>query len=83
MTASPLRKAANHRPEVEPKEMILPLVVLDVHEQVEKNPDYVLAVEDVQAWERRHGPNSRGAFVAMRTDWSKRWPDAKAMRKRR
>ncbi|MEP6708994.1 MAG: hypothetical protein ABJB32_02540, partial [Verrucomicrobiota bacterium] len=21
----------------------------------------------------------RGAFVAMRTDWAKRWPDAKAM----
>lgn len=66
--------------QIDPKEMVLPLVVIDVHDQVEKNPDYVLAMEDVRVWERRHGPIPQGAFVAMRTDWSKRWPDAKAMR---
>ena len=66
--------------QIEPKEMILSLVVLDVHEKVAKNPDYTIRMEDVRAWERRHGPIPEGAFVAMRTDWSKRWPDAKAMR---
>lgn len=60
-------------------EMILPLVVLDVHEQVAKNPDYVLSVADVQAWEAKHGTIPAGAFVAMRTDWSKRWPDQAKM----
>jgi kynurenine formamidase len=35
---------------------------------------------DVRDWERRHGPIPEGAFVAMQTDWSKRWPDAKMMR---
>jgi kynurenine formamidase len=66
--------------EIDPKEMILPLVVLDVHESVAKNPDYTVRIEDVRAWEKRHGPIPERAFVALRTDWSKRWPDAKAMR---
>jgi kynurenine formamidase len=61
------------------KEMILPLVVLDVHEQAERNPDYVCSMEDVKAWESRHGAIPANAFVAMRTDWSKRWPDAARM----
>ena len=60
--------------------MILPLVVIDVHNQAAKNADYTICMEDVRAWEKRHGKIPSGAFVAMRTDWSKRWPDAKKMR---
>jgi kynurenine formamidase len=63
-------------------EMVLPLVVLDVHDKVAKNPDYTLTVEDVQAWEAKHGRIPPHAFVAMRTDWSKRWPDQDAMQNR-
>ncbi|HSI36361.1 MAG: cyclase family protein [Phycisphaerae bacterium] len=65
--------------QIPPREMFLPLVVIDVHEKVAANPDYVLTMDDVRAWEQRHGPIPAGAFVAMRTDWSKRWPDPKAM----
>lgn len=65
--------------DIEPKEMFLPLVVFDVHEKVEKNPDYVLTVDDVKAWEKKYGAVPEGAFVAMRTDWSKRWPDQAKM----
>lgn len=64
--------------QIDPKEMVLPLVVLDVHEKVARNPDYVLSVEDVTAWERRHGPVPVHAFVVMRTDWSKRWAGGNA-----
>jgi kynurenine formamidase/ribosomal protein L7/L12 len=66
--------------QIEPKEMILPLVVIDVHDKAAKNPDYSITLDDVRDWQSRHGPIPEGAFVAMRTDWSKRWPDAKAMR---
>jgi kynurenine formamidase len=66
--------------EIDVKEMMLPLVVLDVHEAAAANPDYTLRMADVRGWEQRHGPVPEGAFVAMRTDWSKRWPDAKLMR---
>ena len=65
--------------QVAPKDMLLPLVVLDVHEQVAKNADYVLTLKDVSAWEKKHGRIPKNAFVAMRTDWSKRWPDNAAM----
>ncbi len=65
--------------QIDPKEMFLPLVVLDVHEKVARNADYVLTLDDVKAWELRHGLVPAHAFVAMRTDWSKRWPDGAAM----
>ena len=56
--------------------MVLPLVVIDVHDQAALNPDYTLTVERIQQWEKMHGTIPAGSFVAMRTDWSKRWPDA-------
>ncbi len=62
--------------QIELKEMILPLVVIDVHEEVARNPDYTLSLDRVKKWEKDHGPIPAGSFVAMRTDWSKRWPDA-------
>jgi len=65
--------------QIPPTEMVLPLVVIDVHTQVAKNPDYTLTLDDVQAWEAKHGRIPQHAFVAMRTDWSKRWPDQDAM----
>ncbi len=65
--------------QIDVKEMILPLVVLDIHDKAEKNPDYTVQVDDVKAWEAKHGPIQEGSFVALRTDWSKRWPDDTAM----
>ena len=56
-------------------EQLLPLVVLDIHRQVETNADYTVSLADVKAWEKRNGPIPPGAFVALRSDWSKRWPD--------
>lgn len=68
--------------QIDPKELLLRLVVLDVHEQVARNPDYVVSLDDVKRWEARHGRIPEGAFVALRTDWSKRWPDDAAMQNR-
>ena len=67
---------------VDPKDMLMPLVVLDVHEQSAKNPDYLVTLADVRAWEHRHGRIPHGAFVALRTDWAKRWPDSAALANR-
>lgn len=66
--------------EIDVKEMFLPLVVLDIHEAVAADPDYTVRMDDVRAWEKRHGRVPEGSFVALHTDWSKRWPDKKAMR---
>jgi kynurenine formamidase len=65
--------------EIGPEEMLLPLVVIDIHQQVAKNPDYCVSMQDIKIWEDKHGPIPGGAFVALRTDWSKRWPNPEAM----
>ena len=57
------------------REMVLQLVVIDVHEKVTLNPDYQVTMADIEAWERTYGPIPAHSFVALRTDWSKRWPD--------
>src|SRR5262249_38691111 len=57
--------------QIDPKEMLLPLVVIDVHDEAARNPDSTLALERVKKWKKDHGPVPAGAFVAMRTDWSK------------
>ncbi len=65
--------------QIDVKEMIMPLVVIDVHDKVANNPDYTITMDDVGNWELKHGRIPEGAFVALRTDWSKRWPDMQAM----
>ncbi|MCP5381373.1 MAG: cyclase family protein [Kordiimonadaceae bacterium] len=66
--------------EIELNEMILPLVVLDIHEKVEANPDYQVSMEDVRVWEKVYGSIPEKTFVALRTDWSKRWPNTDLIR---
>jgi kynurenine formamidase len=61
------------------EEMILPLVIIDIHKQVKENSDYIVRVDDIIAWEDEYVRIPTGAFVALRTDWSKRWPDNNAM----
>jgi kynurenine formamidase len=46
--------------------------VIDLSVKVAREPDAVVTVEDVKLWEERNGPVPAGAFVALRTDWSKR-----------
>ncbi len=65
--------------QIDVKEMIMPLVVIDVHEKIAHNPDYTIGMDDIKVWETKHGPIPKGAFVAMRSDWSKRWPDTVLM----
>ncbi|HKS06625.1 MAG TPA: cyclase family protein [Gemmatimonadaceae bacterium] len=53
-------------------------VVIDISAKAAANADYLLSVEDVNAFERANGAIPEGAIVLLRTDWSKRWPDRKA-----
>ncbi|WP_370455798.1 cyclase family protein [Pseudarthrobacter sp. B4EP4b] len=64
------------------EEMILPLVILDITDRVSGNPDATPVLKDVQDWESRNGAIPEGAFVALRTGWSRRWPDPEAMANR-
>jgi kynurenine formamidase len=54
------------------RKFIGPACVIDVSERVRKNPDFLVTTEAVEAWEERYGRIPAGAWVLIRTDWSKR-----------
>jgi kynurenine formamidase len=54
---------------------VRPLVVIDVHDKVAKDPGYFLTVADLRAWEHEHGRIPAGSVVMVRSDWSKKWTD--------
>jgi kynurenine formamidase len=55
---------------------VRPLVVIDIHQKVEKNAGYSCTVEDIKAWEAKHGKIPAGSVVMVRSDWHKHWADA-------
>lgn len=54
---------------------VRPLVVIDIHDKVAKDPGYHAKVADIQAWEAKHGRIPEGAVVMVRSDWYKKWSD--------
>ncbi len=61
------------------KDLIFPLCVIDITDKVAEDDTYAVTVEDIKAYEDKYGPIPDGALVALRTDWSKRWPDIDAI----
>ena len=60
-------------------QLVFPLCVVDVSGKVKEDVHYAVTVQDIQDYEAQYGPIPDGAFVALRTDWSKRWPDMNAL----
>ncbi len=61
------------------KDAVFPLCIVDVTEKVKADPTYVVTADDIREYEKTYGPIPDGAFVAIRTDWSKNWPDMNAL----
>ncbi|RDU59550.1 cyclase family protein [Helicobacter marmotae] len=59
--------------QIELKEFILPLVVVNKEREVEQNPDFILSAQDILDWEAIHGEIPSGSFVAFASGWSKRF----------
>ena len=59
--------------------MAYPLCVIDITPKVAKDPTYAATAEDIKEYEAKYGPIPDGAFVALRTDWYKNWPDMNAL----
>jgi kynurenine formamidase len=57
-------------------ELVVPLAVVDVRKQAESNPDYLVGLEDVRAWERKFGRLPDGCCVAMMSGWASHVGDA-------
>jgi kynurenine formamidase len=59
-----------------PDRFFAPLAVVSIETRAAKDSDAVVTVDDVLAWERRHGRLPSGAFVAMHSGWDARIGDA-------
>lgn len=57
------------------KEMMSPLYVLHLQDEVEKNHDFSVSIQDILDFEEKHGRIEEHAFVAFCSNWSKRWDD--------
>jgi kynurenine formamidase len=54
------------------RRLVGPACVIDVTRDVDANPDFLLTPPRIESWEREHGRIPRGAWVLLRTGWSKR-----------
>jgi kynurenine formamidase len=59
--------------DLEPGDLFLPAVKIDVRDRCAENADYALSVADVEAWEHEHGRIPDQAMVIMWTGWEARW----------
>lgn len=63
---------------IECKNFIAPAAVIDASAEVATNADWLLTIEFLEQWETRHGRIPAGAWLAFRTDWSKRINDPRS-----
>ncbi|WP_420634977.1 cyclase family protein [Candidatus Palauibacter sp.] len=57
---------------VPPGKLVGPACVIDVEAEVEADPDFLLTPAALEAWEAEHGRVPEGAWVFLRTGWSRR-----------
>jgi len=55
-----------------PRRLVGPAAVLDFSEQAAENPDFLLEVDDIRAWEGEHGALPAGGWLLYRTGWDAR-----------
>jgi kynurenine formamidase len=52
-----------------------PAAVVDVSRQSAEDRDYQVTVNDIQNWERSHGPLPESAIILLNTGFANYWPD--------
>lgn len=63
-----------------PKELILPIVVIDISRRAASDPDAVVTPDDITRFERRHGRIANGALIAMDSGWASKVGDDAAFK---
>jgi kynurenine formamidase len=69
---APAHFAAEGRstPELAARELILPIVVIDIAKRAASDPDAEVSADDLKRFERKHGRIPKGALVAMDSGWA-------------
>jgi kynurenine formamidase len=57
-------------PDITLRELLVPIVVIDISRKAEGTPDATVEVDDLRRFERRHGRIPKGALVAMDSGWA-------------
>jgi kynurenine formamidase len=63
---------------VPPARLVGPAVVIDRSAEAAEDPDYLLRVDDIRAFEAEHGAVPEGAWLLLRTGWDARADDQEA-----
>jgi kynurenine formamidase len=63
-----------------PELLVSPAVVIDISAKAAEDPDAMLDVADIEAWESANGELPSGAVVFMYSGWDARWPDVDSFR---
>jgi kynurenine formamidase len=61
--------------QVPPAQLVAAAVVIDKSAECAADPDYLLEVDDVRAWEADNGPLPGGGWLLYRTGWDERASD--------
>ena len=67
--------AGNSVDALPPADFVAPAVVINCSQEAAADPDFLLTVAHIEAWEAEHGRIPPRNWVLFRTDWSKRSPD--------
>jgi isatin hydrolase len=57
---------------IPPRKFVGPACVIDISAEASRDPNYLLTPDRILRWEEQHGRIPVGAWVLLRTDWSKR-----------
>lgn len=53
--------------------LVAPAIVIDACSEARDNPDYLLRVDQLLAWEREHGPVPPRSLALLYTGWQDKW----------
>ena len=58
--------------------LIAPVVVIDKSAECAQDPNFLLQIDDLEAWQQEHGPLPDGGWLLYRTGWDSRADDQAA-----
>jgi kynurenine formamidase len=64
--------------ELDPDDLVAPLVVIDIRRRARRNPNAEVTVDDLRRYERRQGRIPRGALACMWSGWARKADDPAA-----
>ena len=62
--------------DMDPADLFRPAVKIDIRAQAARDADYAVTIDDLKAWERRHGRIPTGSVVVLWTGWDAKWGTA-------